>query len=738
MGPLSQSLPSGGPYDYVIVTSSALASSFQPLLNQKLSEHLTATIVTTDYIYANYTGTESHANDPMGAAGVEADQIRQFIADAYDNWGTRWVLLGGDMSVVPMREVSVQNQTYTDNALPTDMYYSCPHGPWNNDGNSLWGQADDGAGGWDIDMMPEVNVGRAPVSSAAETANFVNKTILYETTPAPNPDQALFLGEQLDSTTYGSTSGQIISNAVLPAAWQSQLETLYDTPTYTWSASTLISDLNASPALVNSLGHSNATLDSRLTVANVAALTNAFPYFMYSQGCDAGALDQADPCIAEEQVIAPHAAFAVVMNTGLGWYQSGSSPAYSHYYALSFWDAVFNEGKVSLGEANSDSKEDNLDRIESNGNGPYRWSYFSTTLFGDPETQLQVGNLGEISGTVWNDANGNGVHDAGEGGLVGQNVFLDLNQNGTLDSGTANLTSSDVPKSIAGQGTFTSSIAASNLPGVVTNVKLTLDITYPYDVDLTAYLVSPSGTKILLFSGVGGFAGNFTQTTFDDGAATGIDWGSPPYTGTFSPEGALSKLIGEQPNGTWTLQVTTQYGFGSGTLNSWSLQIASSEPHATTYADGSYDIGNLPDGTYQVRLAPQAGWTDTNPASGMQQVTVSGGAVVSNVNFLTVGVPPPLPTINQAAGQADPTNTSPINFTVVFNQAVSDFVAGDVTLGGTAGATTAIVTNPSLDHMTYNVAVSGMTGDGTVVATIAAGVAHNAAGRVQPGLDQHG
>ncbi len=78
----------------------------------------------------------------------------------------------------------------------------------------------------------------------------------------------------------------------------------------------------------------------------------------------------------------------------------------------------------------------------------------------------------------------------------------------------------------------------------------------------------------------------------------------------------------------------------------------------------------------------------------------------------------PTVTINQAAGQADPTNASPINFTVVFSESVTGFAAADVTLAGTAGATTAVVTGGGT---TYNVAVSGMTGDGTVIATVAGG-----------------
>ena len=55
---------------------------------------------------------------------------------------------------------------------------------------------------------------------------------------------------------------------------------------------------------------------------------------------------------------------------------------------------------------------------------------------------------------------------------------------------------------------------------------------------------------------------------------------------------------------------------------------------------------------------------------------------------------------------------------------MTGFVTGDVTPAGTAGATNAIVTEitPN-DGTTYNVAVSGMTNDGTVIATISAGVA---------------
>ncbi len=82
-------------------------------------------------------------------------------------------------------------------------------------------------------------------------------------------------------------------------------------------------------------------------------------------------------------------------------------------------------------------------------------------------------------------------------------------------------------------------------------------------------------------------------------------------------------------------------------------------------------------------------------------------------------------TINKAASQPDPAYTAPIVFQAVFSEPVSDFTSADVSLSGTAGATTATVTGSGT---TYTIAVSGMAGQGTVTATIPAGVAHDAAG----------
>jgi hypothetical protein len=103
----------------------------------------------------------------------------------------------------------------------------------------------------------------------------------------------------------------------------------------------------------------------------------------------------------------------------------------------------------------------------------------------------------------------------------------------------------------------------------------------------------------------------------------------------------------------------------------------------------------------------------------------AGGQTEGPVWTFTTEVAGPTVTINQAGDQADPTNVSPINFTVVFSEPVIDFGNNSLTLGGTAGATTVDISGSG---PTYNVAVSGMTQSGTVIATIAEGAVHNAAG----------
>jgi hypothetical protein len=110
---------------------------------------------------------------------------------------------------------------------------------------------------------------------------------------------------------------------------------------------------------------------------------------------------------------------------------------------------------------------------------------------------------------------------------------------------------------------------------------------------------------------------------------------------------------------------------------------------------------------------------------------ISGGqstqASTSTDNQVTYDYVAPTVTINQATGQADPTTTSPIQFTVVFSENVVGFIGSDISFAGsTVGGT--LVASVSGSGANYTVSVSGMSGGGTVIASIPAGAATDAAG----------
>ncbi|MCE1253619.1 MAG: Ig-like domain-containing protein, partial [Anaerolineae bacterium] len=85
----------------------------------------------------------------------------------------------------------------------------------------------------------------------------------------------------------------------------------------------------------------------------------------------------------------------------------------------------------------------------------------------------------------------------------------------------------------------------------------------------------------------------------------------------------------------------------------------------------------------------------------------------------------PTVTINQAAAQPNPTNTAPIVFDVLFDEAVTGFSAGDISFTGSTatGTLAAAISGTGPD---YTVTVTGMTGSGAVVASIPAGAAKDA------------
>jgi len=161
---------------------------------------------------------------------------------------------------------------------------------------------------------------------------------------------------------------------------------------------------------------------------------------------------------------------------------------------------------------------------------------------------------------------------------------------------------------------------------------------------------------------------------------------------------------------------TTPTFTGTAAANSTVDLIVGAVVVGSTTADGSgnWTITSIPvaAGTHSF-TATATNLVGTGPASPALSVTVQTGLAV---------------TVNKAAGQADPTSTLPINFTVVFTNPVGNFTNADVDVAGTAGGTEVVTVTGG--PTTYNVGITGLTTAGTVIVTVDAAVASDSAGNL--------
>jgi subtilisin-like proprotein convertase family protein len=138
----------------------------------------------------------------------------------------------------------------------------------------------------------------------------------------------------------------------------------------------------------------------------------------------------------------------------------------------------------------------------------------------------------------------------------------------------------------------TSTIVIAGAGAFLFDLELTMSITHLFPDDLDMTLTSPSGTIVTIStdnatSGTG-MPGVFNGTVFDDQAdpdgqvpyATNAGLvNDHPYAANvlaspLVPEEAFAAFKGEDPNGTWTLTIDDDFTADAGTLNSWSLSIA--------------------------------------------------------------------------------------------------------------------------------------------------------------------
>ncbi len=184
-------------YDYVIITTDALASSVTSLADWESAKGHSVNVVTTEWISSYYEGWDLSA------------KMRAFLRDKYasEDWGIMDVCLVGDVDDVPMRT------TWQD--PETDYYYaelSLPDSEsWDTDGDHQYGENSD-----PIDFAAEINIGRIPWSDPDTVQSICDKTAAYEQNTDDSFKKNILL---IGSFFWPDTDNAVLMEAKVDQPW---------------------------------------------------------------------------------------------------------------------------------------------------------------------------------------------------------------------------------------------------------------------------------------------------------------------------------------------------------------------------------------------------------------------------------------------------------------------------------------------------------------------------------------
>lgn len=391
-------------YQLLIITPSSLETGFDSLIDYYTSMGISSHLTTVESIYAGTSGNDNQ------------NKIRNYIISEYQTNSIEYVILGGDIEHVPARGFYCyvnSGSGYDDYDIPADLYYSGLDGDFNFDGDAVYGEMSDSA-----DLLPELAVGRFPVSNMQELENIVHKSIWYQKYPVQaDMNKPLFLGELLSETplTLGQDylylmldnhSDHGYTTMGIPTA-SNTIDSLFDywidPPGYAieWSQGDMITAVNNGSSFIHHVGHSSNDYMMKMgdwdlnnsTFSNLDGTTHSYG-LLYTHGCICGAFDY-DDCIAEKSVTMSNFLAAAVCNSRYGWFNEGSSEGPSQHLHREFVNAIYNPSLnlYNLGDAFVMSKIATapwVDIASEYEPGAQRWVHYDNNILGDPVLRIWV------------------------------------------------------------------------------------------------------------------------------------------------------------------------------------------------------------------------------------------------------------------------------------------------------------------------------------------------------------
>ena len=175
----SEPITNNDAYSFLILAPSEYSSYLSDLVAHKNDRGIPTKLVTLSEIYGG-TYFPTNGRD-------DQEKIKYFIKDAIEYWGTNSIMLVGGSEQFPTRETHIYiGSLKDDEVFVSDLYYADIYDyqggfcSWDSNGNSRFGEFNWTGNYDDVDLYPDVNLGRLACTSTSQVTNCVNKIITYE------------------------------------------------------------------------------------------------------------------------------------------------------------------------------------------------------------------------------------------------------------------------------------------------------------------------------------------------------------------------------------------------------------------------------------------------------------------------------------------------------------------------------------------------------------------------------
>jgi len=176
-------------FDLLIITPSTFLNELQLFKEHKEQYGILTKIVTLDEIYNSVFFPVEGRDD--------AEQIKYFIKNAYDEWNISFVLFMGGRALIPIRRCNTIPFEDVPVDFTSELYYADIYdkygnfSTWDSDNDDLFSEwyNNSCAEDFEQDLKPEIGLGRLPCYDVDEVHDLIQKIIEYESSPA---DSSLF------------------------------------------------------------------------------------------------------------------------------------------------------------------------------------------------------------------------------------------------------------------------------------------------------------------------------------------------------------------------------------------------------------------------------------------------------------------------------------------------------------------------------------------------------------------